>query len=66
MTSPVAADLQLPSRVRLAVTRLSRRLRQQSSPGLTPSMLSALSCTVRNGPIPLGKLAAKRASNPPR
>ena len=65
MTSPAAKDLQLPSRLRLAVTRLSRRLRQQASPGLTPSMLSALSCTVRNGPIPLGKLAAKEGVQPP-
>lgn len=65
MTSPGATDLQLPSRVRLAVTRLSRRLRQQASPGLTPSMLSALSCTVRNGPILLGKLAAKEGVQPP-
>lgn len=65
MTSPDATDLHLPSRVRLAVTRLSRRLRQQASPGLTPSMLSALSCIVRNEPIPVGKLAAKEGVQPP-
>lgn len=28
-------------------------------------MLSALSCTVRNGPIPLGRLAAKERVQPP-
>jgi DNA-binding MarR family transcriptional regulator len=60
-----ATDLRLPSRVRLAVTRLSRRLRQQAQPGLTPSMLSALNCAVRNGPLPLGKLAASERVQPP-
>jgi DNA-binding MarR family transcriptional regulator len=65
MTTSPQTDLELPSRVRLAATRLSRRLRQQAQPGLTPSMLSALSCTVRRGQVSLGKLAAAEGVQPP-
>ena len=36
-------DQELTARLRLAVGRLARRLRQQADPDITPSMLSALS-----------------------
>jgi DNA-binding MarR family transcriptional regulator len=52
-------------RSRLAVTRLSRRLRQQAPAGITLSMLSALSSIIRHGPITLGKLAAGERVQPP-
>ena len=64
--SPVATtDLETATRVRLAVTRLSRRLRQESPPGPTPSMLSALSSLVRRGPFSLRELAEVERVQPP-
>jgi DNA-binding MarR family transcriptional regulator len=65
--SPVATatDLEIASRVRLAVTRLSRRLRQAAPPGPTPSMLSALSSLVRRGPFSLRQLADVERVQPP-
>ena len=38
----VEIDVELATRLRLAVGRLSRQLRQQAAGGLTPSQLSAL------------------------
>ncbi|HXJ65086.1 MAG TPA: MarR family transcriptional regulator [Actinomycetota bacterium] len=54
-----AADL------RLAVTRLARRLRQLADSGLSPSQLSALSTVERRGPMTLGELAAAEGVQPP-
>ena len=45
----VAPDLELAPRLRLAVTRLARRLRQESGEGLTPSQNSALASIDRHG-----------------
>lgn len=45
--------------------RLARRLRQQAEPGLTPSMLSALSSIHRLGPLTLGRLAEAERVQPP-
>jgi len=50
--------LDLAASLRLAVTRLARRLRQQADTGVTPSMLSALATVERMGPLTLGELAA--------
>lgn len=50
--SEVAAGL------RLAVTRLARRMRQQSDAGISVSLLSALSAIERSGRITLSDLAA--------
>ncbi len=59
-------DLDLPTRLRLAVVRLGRTLRQQStSDDVTPSMLSALSAVERHGPVSLGDLAALERVSPP-
>jgi DNA-binding MarR family transcriptional regulator len=46
------------ARLRVAVLRLSRRLRKHDLAGLTPSQLSTLSSVGKCGPIRLGDLAA--------
>lgn len=55
---PTTLDVDLVARLRLAVLRLGRRLRQQAESGVTPSQLSALSSVSRDGPLSLGDLAA--------
>jgi DNA-binding MarR family transcriptional regulator len=62
---PAAVDADTISRVRLAVLRLSRRLRQNAAAGLTPSQLSLLSTLERRGPMTLGDLAAYEGVQPP-
>jgi DNA-binding MarR family transcriptional regulator len=64
MTVP-AMDQELPARLRLAVMRLARRLRQQSEDGATPSMLSALASVERLGPVTLSELAQAERVQPP-
>lgn len=44
-------------RLRLAVMRMARRLRQESPPGITPTQLSALSVLSGVGPVTIGELA---------
>ncbi len=56
---------EVASRVRLAVMRLARRLRQESAEGLTPSMLSFLSAIHGAQPVTLGELAARERVRPP-
>src|SRR5437588_10383529 len=58
MTTETTSELELAARLRLAVTRLARRLRQQSAEGLTPSQTSALSSVERHGPVTPSELAA--------
>ncbi len=56
----------LASELRLAVHRLTRRLRQQTpDDGLTLTQLSALSVIWREGPLTAGDLAAKEQVRPP-
>jgi DNA-binding MarR family transcriptional regulator len=56
----------LASELRLAVHRLTRRLRQQTTDdGLTLTQLSALSVIWREGPLTAGDLAAKEQVRPP-
>jgi DNA-binding MarR family transcriptional regulator len=52
-----ASQLDVAARLRLAVTRLSRRLRQQAADGLSPSQTSALSSIERHGPLTPSELA---------
>ncbi|MBV8160288.1 MAG: MarR family transcriptional regulator [Acidimicrobiia bacterium] len=60
-------DAELASRLRLAVTRLARRLRQHASSEaqISPSQLAALASVDRLGPITLGDLAAVERVQPP-
>jgi DNA-binding MarR family transcriptional regulator len=57
--------VELASRLRLGVTRLARRLRQEAEPGLTPSQQSALSTIERHGRVTVGELCAIEQVQPP-
>lgn len=46
------------TRLRVAIARLSRRLRKHELAGLTPTQLAALATVERTGPLRLGDLAA--------
>ena len=46
------------TRLRVAIARLSRRLRKHDLAGLTPTQLAALATVERTGPLRLGDLAA--------
>jgi len=65
MKRPNAVDEDLVTRTRLAVLRLARRLRQQVTPGITPSQQSALAAIEHRGPLTLGELAAYENVQPP-
>ena len=61
-----ATKTDLPSRLRFAVMRLARQLRQQDDQDdVTPSGASALSSLERLGPLTLGRLAAVERVRPP-
>lgn len=58
-------QIPLPSQLRLAVLRLSRRLRQQTVGDISPSQLSALASVAKHGEVSLGELAAIERIAPP-
>jgi DNA-binding MarR family transcriptional regulator len=55
----------LPVRLRLAITRLARRLRQQGETAASPTQLAVLATVERDGPLTLGELAAVERVQPP-
>ena len=55
----------LAARLRLGVTRLARRLRQEAEAGVTPSMLSALSSAERQGSLTMRDLCHAEQVQPP-
>lgn len=58
-------DDELAGRLRLAVNRLHRQLRQESLAGLSPAQASALGAVSRLGSPTLGELAAIEQVQPP-
>ena len=55
--SMVADAAELPARLRLAIVRTARRLRQEAGTDLSPSLTSALATIERNGPLTPSELA---------
>ena len=62
--APVDATA-LAARLRLGVTRLARRLRQEAEAGVSPSMLSALSSAERRGSLTMRELCHAEQVQPP-
>ena len=66
MTTIASVDATaLAARLRLGVTRLARRLRQEAEAGVTPSMLSALSSAERQGSLTMRDLCHAEQVQPP-
>jgi len=67
ISDALISEAELASRLRLSVTRLARRLRQQASAEaeVSPSQLATLASVERLGPITLGDLAAVERVQPP-
>jgi DNA-binding MarR family transcriptional regulator len=66
MTTAAPTDTSaLAARLRLGVTRLARRLRQEAEAGITPSMLSALSTLDRRDALTMSDLCAAEQVQPP-
>lgn len=65
MTTATIDATELASRLRLGVTRLARKLRQEAEPGISPSQLVALSTIERAGPMTMGELCAAEQVQPP-
>ena len=57
-STPVQTETDLATRLRLAVTRMARRLRQQAGTELTPSLAAALATVEVRGPLTPSELAA--------
>ena len=64
MRDTIAID-ELAGDLRLVIGRIARRLRQDSSAGLSPSQLSALSTLGDRGAMRLSELAAIERVSPP-
>ena len=57
--------VELAMRLRAAIARLARALRQQSESGLTPSQQIILATVHDHGPMAAGDLAAREQVSPP-
>jgi len=64
-TEPAVVDAEIDvARLRVALARLSRRLRRHELAGLTPTQLAALATIGKTGPMRLGDLAAAEGIAP--
>jgi DNA-binding MarR family transcriptional regulator len=54
-----ASDVDLAVRLRLAITRTARRLRQEAGTDLSPSQLAAVATIERHGPLAPSELAER-------
>ncbi|HYY19862.1 MAG TPA: MarR family winged helix-turn-helix transcriptional regulator [Streptosporangiaceae bacterium] len=61
---PATAPMIDATRLRVAIARLSRRLRRHELAGLTPTQLSALATVEASGPMRLGDVAAAEGIAP--
>ena len=59
------ADGSTASRLRFAVARMARLLRQQDQTGYGPSVTAALATIDKHGPMTLGEVAARERVAPP-
>ena len=59
LTPNKRANEALPARLRLAIVRTARRLRQEAGSDLGPSQLSALATIERHGPLAPSELAER-------
>jgi DNA-binding MarR family transcriptional regulator len=57
VTTSSPTDIHLAARLRLAVIRTARRLRQEAGTDLSPSLTSALATIERHGPLSPSRLA---------
>lgn len=55
--SPSEQASELPARLRLAIARMARRMRQEAGEDLSPSMTAALATIERHGPLTPSRLA---------
>ena len=58
-TSRVEVDTELAARLRLAIARTARRLRQEAGTDLGPSQLASLATIERHGPLAPSELAQR-------
>jgi DNA-binding MarR family transcriptional regulator len=57
MRTKAPDSVELPARLRLAIARMARRLRQEAGDELSPSMMAALATIEQHGPLAPSRLA---------
>ena len=65
MPTKTATETDLATRLRLALTRTARRLRQEAGGGMSPSLAAALATVERHGPLAPSELAEIEAVKRP-